>query len=189
MCLIHWQTFRRKHAVYLRLTSGPKHLFTKQEPEHRHDNFTLTLFNFWSHAAILPHRVSESSLKRWAVWPWNNKVRGNFRRYAILFCRAVITQVSSTAVMLPWQHRSAVYAPVVHAVELGPRRVFMGAFSRVCWSQVSQSGQHVLCYLLTQACPSLPAASVKCLYEVAALVLQLRQQLYIVHSIKLEGLV
>lgn len=91
-----------------------------QEPMRRHANFTLITECVIPtvHVDSLTHRVFKFSFQRWAVWPWNNKVRGNFRRSAFLFCWAVITQASSTAATLPWQPMSVVYAPVANVVEL-----------------------------------------------------------------------
>lgn len=152
-----WQTFQRKHAIHIKLTFGPKISFlrARAQPDHRHRGFTQTVFDSWSHACWFLHSASFWILfQLWPVWPWDNKVGGNFRRCAFLFHGTITTETLFTGVLLPWQPRSAFY--------LGPKT----CQCLRTWSRWSKSGQQVFFILHTQACPALPAQSADCLSKV-----------------------
>lgn len=49
-----------KHAIYVNPTLGPTISFhtARTQPEHRHGNLTLTLYNYWSHVDSVTYQVS-----------------------------------------------------------------------------------------------------------------------------------
>lgn len=132
-----WQ-LQRKHLFTWNWPLHLRYLFPKQELNLITD-VALSLRHFIipeSHVDSLTERVSDS---RSSAEPFDHEA---IKSEAISADRLpssvelLSPRPSLTGVLLPWQPRSAFYAPVVDAVELGPKTCqCLGASSRGTWSR------------------------------------------------------